>query len=196
MTSASGFTPDPEIAAMQAIAGALAELDPAATSRVLRWASDRYDVVFPVSTSRKDGRMAGDDSDAVSDSGVDVDSGEAEHESHVTVPMREENDTFDHFAELYDAAEPKTDAEKLLVAAYWHTNLGNETFGSQPLNAYLKDLGHGVTHISERMEQLIKAKPALVLQTRKAGKTAQARKTYKMTTSGATKVRRMISGND
>jgi DNA-binding PadR family transcriptional regulator len=41
---------------------------------------------------------------------------------------------------------------------------------------------------------LMKRKPSLVMQTAKAGRSAQARKTYKLTAAGVREVKAMIAG--
>lgn len=61
-------------------------------------------------------------------------------------------------------------------------------------NKELKDLGHGVGHISEKFDALIKDKPSLVLQLKKSGSSAQGKKTYKLTNEGIKRVEAMIKG--
>lgn len=182
MTENSAPAADPEIAAMGAIAAALSGLDEATRGRVLRWGADRFGLSAATSSpAPQAGRPLRSDNE------------DDEHDVYETAGG---DVGFEHFAELHDAANPTSDAQRLLVAAYWtQVHESKPQFGSQELNKLLKDLGHGVGHISQRMESLIKQKPALVLQLRKAGKTAQARKTYKVTAAGIKAVEALVAGD-
>jgi hypothetical protein len=55
-------------------------------------------------------------------------------------------------------------------------------------------LGHGLINITAALDDLREAKPALVLQVGKSGKSRQARKTYKLTIAGIKSVEEMIGG--
>jgi len=102
--------------------------------------------------------------------------------------------SFESFADLFAGADPKTDKEKALVAAYWTQICENQpNFPSQSLNAALKDLGHGVGNITDALDALKDEKPSLILQLKKSGTSKQARKTYKLTLEGAKRVQQMIS---
>ena len=102
---------------------------------------------------------------------------------------------FEAFAELFEAAHPKTDREKALVACYWvQICQSQQSFASQTLNAALKDLGHGVSNITDALSALKDERPALALQLKKSGTSQQARKTYKLTQEGVRRVQAMIRG--
>lgn len=98
------------------------------------------------------------------------------------------------FAEVYAAAKPSTNADKALVAGFWlQTCQGNlEGFKSQDANEELANLGYKINNITDALSKLIGTDPQLVLQTKKSGKTRQARKTYKLTRAGVDRVRDMI----
>ena len=82
-----------------------------------------------------------------------------------------------------------------MVAAYhFLKHDGLEEVDSFRLNAALTHLGHRVGNITRALTSLIEEKPALVVQTRKEGKTKQARKKYKLTFEGVRKVERMLTG--
>ena len=83
--------PSDEIAAMQAVAKAMENLDEAAVGRVLQWACAR----FGVAAGRR-----GDEALALANTGLN---GGPEFES---------------LADLYAAADPGTDADRALVAGY------------------------------------------------------------------------------
>jgi hypothetical protein len=100
---------------------------------------------------------------------------------------------FDTLADLYDAANPATNAEKALVVGAWlQDNIGHDSFSSQAINTELKHLGHGIANITNALEQLKDMKPAYIQQLRKSGSSQQARKTYKVTLAGIRAVKAMI----
>ena len=103
--------------------------------------------------------------------------------------------TFGNFAELYDATQPKSNADKALVAGYWRQVCeGAENFDSQSANTALKHLGEGLANVTGALETLKNQKPALALQLKKAGKSRQARKTYKITVAGVRAVEALMNG--
>lgn len=159
---------DAEIAAMSAVAKALEPLDELVRRRVISWAASRFGLPTAPSKSLGIEREA-------------VPAGES---------ARVE---FESFAELFDAADPKTDKDRALVAAYWAQICQSQaTFPAQTLNASLKDLGHGLSNVTVALDGLKDEKPALVLQLKKSGISKQARKTYKLTVEGAKRVRQML----
>lgn len=98
---------------------------------------------------------------------------------------------FEVFADLYDGARPKTDADKALVAGYWVQVCGGAAdFGSQTLNSELKQLGYPVGNITRALDAL---KPSLVQQMRKDGNSKQARKTFRLTSEGKKRVESMVA---
>jgi len=160
--------PSDEIAAMDAVAKAVENLDEAAVSRVLHWACARFGITAT--------RGGGAGAPGLPDTGLKGLGG------------------FESLADLYAAADPATDADRALIAGYWHQFVdGQETFGSQPLNAALKDLGRGVSNITRALDASMAQKPALVMQVRKSGTTKQARKLYKLTAAGKKAVEMMIA---
>jgi hypothetical protein len=163
---------DDEIEAMKKIATALEPLDDAARHRALQWATSRYRAVKP-------GDAVGTTIMRTSEMGGDTQANASPYQT---------------FAELFEAANPGTERDKALVAAYWIQvcqNVGS--FPSQLLNAELKDLGHGIGNITEALTQLKNERPALILQLKKSGTSKQARKTYKLTQEGAKRVQLMTT---
>ncbi|HEY2007989.1 MAG TPA: hypothetical protein VGH23_03295 [Rhizomicrobium sp.] len=160
---------DGEIQAMAIASRALDELDEAARKRVLAWLCQRFGGGhLPIAA-----KVTG-----------------------IATPIfaAEPGTGFAAFAELFDAADPKTEKEKALVAAYWvQISQGQPSFPAQTLNSNLKDLGHGVGNITDSLDTLKTEKPALILQLKKSGTSKQARKTYKLTSEGARRVQQMIS---
>jgi hypothetical protein len=97
--------PDAEIEAMGKVADALGGLEEEARARVLRWAGERYGVVLARSRTTVEEEADDEDLDD-GDQGDDMNRGGGARE-------------YEHFAELYDAAGAATDAERVLIAAYW-----------------------------------------------------------------------------
>lgn len=162
---------DQEIQAMSKISEVLGVLDDDAKTRVLRWAADRYGVSLAV--HKKKSADNKDDADSVTEDESDS----PEHES---------------LAELFADASPTTEAEKVLVAGYWHQKQGAEKLVSAAINKDLKDLGHGIGTINHAFGALMKEKPQLAIQLKKSGTSKQARKEYKITKAGLQKVEQML----
>ena len=102
---------------------------------------------------------------------------------------------FETFAELFDAAQPHDNGQKALVAGYWVQECdGADTFSGFSINKALKDLGYGISNITNAIDSLKRQNPALVVQLKKSGKSRQARKAYKITKAGIKAVETMISG--
>jgi hypothetical protein len=116
--------------------------------------------------------------------------GGAETPAAATAPSK-----YGTFAELFDAAQPVTNGDKVLVAGYWLQNCqSQESWDSQSANTLLKNLGHGLANITAAIDGLKAQKPSLVLQLKKSGTSQQARKTYKVTVTGINAVEAMTRG--
>ncbi len=168
---------DPEIDAMSAVASSLGDLEPEARERVLRWAAARYQVAMPV--GRGPGAIGG----------VPASGDVLEDANGAEVP------TYQHFAELFAKAQPKSDADKALVAGYWLQAIqGQGTWQSAALQKELKNLGHAVSNITTAMTSNISTKPQRIIQLQKSGNSKQARKTYKVTHEGLEYVKSLLRG--
>lgn len=160
-----------EVAAMGLIEEALESLDASEQARVLRWASDRYGVALTPAPAKGTGTPTAKPAGTDNPPDVSADAGD-----------------------FYAQAAPTTESERALVVAYWVQEVsGKGDFDSQTVNTQLKHLGHGVSNITRALDELKKQKPQLVIQLEKAGKTKQARKRYKVTTAGKSKVTEMLS---
>jgi len=163
------MTEDIEIEAMMSISPLLAKLDDGDARRVVRWESDRFGVL-PA------GRGGQNRESSLSDP---IGVGEQ------TVP--------ESLPELFAAANEWSQAQKALVAGYWFQQiLGHEDFDAQQVNDELKHLGHGITNITRALGELMNQRPQLTIQTRKSGKSKQARKRYKITAEGIRAANRML----
>lgn len=169
---------DPELEAIRTVNAALAELeDEVAVGRVLRYVAERHGVMME--SSRKQQREPNDRK-----------AGEEASEEAGERAGRAE--TYTEIADLYDAANPKTSADKALVIAYWfQVCLGHSDFNAYEVNNSLKHLGHGLTNSTSTLSNLINRKPRLVMQTQKSGKSAQAWKKYKLTREGVLAVEKL-----
>lgn len=164
---------DPEIEAMSTIASALGGLETRA--RVLRWAAERYGAAVVQPRRPEPGGFA---------------TTEATDRQRQIGGSATPDPVFTDFVDLFDAVDPKTDAEKALTAAYWLQVVSKQpSWQSLRVNNLLKDMGHGPANITATLRKIQSSKPALVRQVAKSGKAQQAWKTYKLTTSGVAYVR-------
>lgn len=171
---------DPEIEAMSVIAEAMAQLDDPTRTRVIRWAADKFGVTvarqapIPPQSGQKD----------------DPEPQGAESSALVT-------NNHASFAELFSAAAPTSEMEKVLVAGYWfQEHEGHADLTSADLNKELKHLGHSILNINQKFDALMGTKPQLAIQLKKSGTAKQARKKYKITKAGIDKVNQMLRTSD
>lgn len=156
---------DPELTAMAALSSTLGALDPPTRARVLTWAASRFDVQLPQARALNGGggRSTGEPS------------------------------KYGDVVELFEAASPTTNGDKVLVVAYWFQQIeGERDIDAQRVNTQLKQLGHGIPNITSAFAELIAATPKLALQVRKGGTTKQARKRYRITTEGVKRVSELL----
>lgn len=171
---------DPEIEAMGQVAAAIDNLADDARGRVLRWAVDRYGAQVAMATPVRTSVGA---LDGVSD----------DKPPRNTEARDASEQSFEHFVDLFDAVDPKTDVDKALTGAYWLQVMSQQdSWQALRVNNLLKDMGHGIANVTSALRTAQDRKPALVRQVHKSGKSAQAWKTYKLTTSGVSHVRRRL----
>lgn len=104
-------------------------------------------------------------------------------------------ESFGTLAELFAAADPKTDADRALVAAVWlQEHDAQQEISPQTVNRELSHLGYRVLNITRAFDVLRGSKPQLVVQLRKEGSTKQARKTFKVTHEGKKVIERRLRG--
>jgi len=174
--------PDPEIEAMSRVVAALDSdgLDDDARMRVLRWAGDRYGLSI---TQTSAVRTSAPTSDATSE----------ERPAKVPDVRVASEPVYEEFVDFFDAVDPKSDVDKALTAAYWLQVISKQpSWQSLRVNNLLKEMGHGVANVTSALRSAQQRKPALVRQVAKSGRAAQSWKTYKLTTSGVSHVRRML----
>jgi hypothetical protein len=169
---------DAEFSAMQTLYAALEPLDDDARSRVVNYIVARLEISSLVALKLPNGNSP----PSTSEDEVNI----AEEEKGAR--------KYSSLAELFDAAQPKSNADKALIAGYWlQVCQSAETFDAQSANKELKHLGEGLANITNAMESLKIQKPALALQLKKSGKSQQARKVYKITVAGIKAVENMTN---
>jgi hypothetical protein len=163
---------DPELQAMGAVHDALEALDAQARERVLRWSADKFEL--KLFGSERAGRSVAGTSSTGSGDG--------------------EMPEFRDVGDLVHAAQPANGPQYALVMGYWLQRIeGKDGWGGGELNDGLKNLGHGLANVTVTLESLKSKKPTLVMQVGKAGRSRQARKTYKLTAAGVGAVQEMLS---
>ena len=121
--------------------------------------------------------------------------GEDEAQGADSDEAAEQARVFDTFAELHDAANPQSNGEKALVAGYWlQVCQGAESFTAASAQKELTDLGHKIPNITSAIDRMKNQKPMLLLQLKKSGSSRQARKLYKVSQQGITRVQEMAGG--
>jgi hypothetical protein len=177
--TANTSPPDAEFAAMKAIYECLEPLDDDARARVVNYIAARLEIVTPSQTQAKQ----------------PLDLHEPEVDELLSGEVEAPSTAYATFAELYDAVGPKTNAERALVAGYWlQVCQAAGSFDGFSANKELKHLGQGLPNVTTAVDALKNMKPALALQLKKAGKSQQARKIYKITVAGVKAIEAMISG--
>ncbi|MEV4146299.1 hypothetical protein AB0J40_21710 [Amycolatopsis sp. NPDC049691] len=170
---------DLEVKAMGEVAAAIDGLDDDARKRVLQWAGARYGVSL---TATGGSRGA-----------VDTPEPEWQHRVPDARDVPREDPVYEDFVDLFDAVDPGSDVEKALAGAYWLQVIQRSpSWRALNVNNLLKDTGHGIGNVTTALTSLQSRKPALVRQMAKSGKSQQARKTYKLTTSGIAYVRNKL----
>lgn len=165
--SGEATAPLQEIEAMSKVAAALAEVDMSSVRRILRWAAERFGTEISVAAIAANINPA---------------------------PTRSDPSAGEDLADLFARAAPSDGPERALVVGYWLQVIqGQEDLEGQTINSELKHFGHQLPNVTATMSLLMNQQPSLVMQTRKIGSTKQGRKRYKLTTSGITKVRQMLT---
>ena len=159
---------DPEIRAISEVTKALGDLTDEQRRNVLLYVNARYGGQLP--------RLR-----AQSPSSADADDASLSAEEYANL------------GDLFDATDPQTEADRVLVVAWWlQVVKGADSFEAFLVSKELKHLGHPVSNITRAFDSLIKQTPRLVLQVGKTGKAKQARKRYKVTREGIRRVRVML----
>lgn len=166
---------EPELKAMKTVYDALSELDEDTKRRVIDWVIGK----FSLSRSKQKADRSTIGIQTVSGTG----------ETNLA--------SFSSVADLFAMANPKSEADKVLVVASYLQEAKNlSELTGREVNKELIHLGHGVKNITAAINSLMNKKPKLMIQTRKEGKTKQAQKKYKVTTEGLAAARKMIGSTE
>ena len=169
-----------EFGAIQTVHSALEPLEYEARIRVLTYIASLLGI---------DTRVAGDlEAPEQTDPDDDADKTDAGKAG-------EQTPNFPSFAELYEAANPKSNGEKSLLVGYWLQECQDaENFTGAAAQKELNNLGHKLPNITDAIDQMKSRKPALILQTKKSGSSKQARKLYRVSHEGVKRVKEMVGG--
>lgn len=175
----------PEFTAMQAVAEAVSGLSAAEKRRVAAWLTDyvTQDVLEFAGTSAADE----DDVQVAAYAAYESDEDEScyEQDADFDEPIDAAPKTYDTFAELYEAAAPKTGAQKAAVAGYWfETHEGKESWKASEVNKLLKQIGVKVSSVSIVLTNAVKASDPLIAQLARLGDGERSRKTFCLTDKG------------
>lgn len=178
--------PAKEFSAIQAVHTALDPLEPEARTRVLAYIASLLGIDTKVAVGRTTANALGAAADG---------DGDADSVDDPAPPGTKGTPTYSSFAELYAAADPKTNAEKALVVGYWlQVCQSADSFTAALANKELTHLGHKLANITDAIDQMKSQKPMLMLQLKKSGSSQQARKLYKVSHEGVKRVEAMIRG--
>jgi hypothetical protein len=162
---------EPELKAMNDVYDALKSLEDEAKKRVIDW------VIGKFSLGPQKRRLGG----------------WPEERSEEFGGNKVEFASFKSVADLFANANPKTDADKVLItAAYLQETKNLDELAGREINKQLHHLGYGVGNITAAITSLMNKRPQLMIQTRKEGRTKQAQKKYKVTTEGTAAAKKMI----
>lgn len=100
---------------------------------------------------------------------------------------------FEDLSALFEAAGPKTEPERVLVACHYHQRVrGESDVLARLISDELKQLGHGSPHTSWIMHQLNTRDPAYLMVTSKSGSGRGTKYRYRLTSAGTKRVLQML----
>lgn len=189
---------DPEIEAIAKTYDLFKVLEDDSKIRVIQWLVSKFSL-----NHQPNFKNHSDESRPKEDIEVKVISSNSENdvvnsETFVAVPetVVEENlvESYETVAEFFATASPNTEWEKaLVVASYLQVKNSLSNFSGFEVNKELKNLGHASSNITDALTGCMNRKPQYILQLRKEGKSAQAKKKYKVSTEGLKYVKTMLS---
>lgn len=175
--------PDPstlQLADLKAFETILKTLEPLSTderARVLRWTGEKLGIQQAVL-----GRPGG---------------GAGKKAAPIDAAFEKHPSGFQNVGEFLAAATPESDADRVLCVAVYLQDFSETpddvTLSGKQINDELKNLGHGVKNITDSINTLKSRKPQHMIQTKKAGKSRQAWKEYRVTRAGVEYAYKLIS---
>lgn len=104
--------------------------------------------------------------------------------------------SFSSAAEVLGAGNAAKDNERvLLVAAFLQEKHQKNDLTGKEISDELKHVGHRLTNVTMTIGTLVNRKPSWMIQTRKEGRSQQARKKYKVTTEGLKQALALLTGS-
>jgi hypothetical protein len=179
-----------QLKAMHAVSEALTGLTKEEQIRVMAWISSALDLGF-IQPALLPGAPPGADLVGVQRPALSPLA--AASAASTPLPLLSSSSAYATVHDLYAAAQPSGEAERALVVGYWlQVVQRSPDFDAQTVNSELRQLGYGVTNITQAFTNLMNRKPQYVIQTRKGGTTQQARKRLKLTAYGIQAVEKLI----
>jgi hypothetical protein len=164
-----------DLKALETILKALEPLSEDERERVLRWAGEKLGIQQVL------GRAGG----------------ALKKVSMVDAAFEKHPGGFQSVGEFLAAASPDSDADRVLCVAVYLQDFSESpdvtTLSGKQINDELKHLGHGVKNITDSINTLKSRKPQHMIQTKKAGKSKQAWKEYRVTRAGLEYAYQLIS---
>jgi hypothetical protein len=181
---------DPEIEAISKCHELIKVLDNEAKMRVIKWLVDKFELTSDLQKGAFSSKTNNYE--------------DVHPEELLLLPDKHKSNNsnssiadFETVADFFSHVHPSTDHEKaLVVAAYLQEKNRLDDLTGGEIQKELKHLGHGVANITTSIGVLEKKKPKLMIQTRKEGKSKQARKKYKVTMEGFNSVKEMMNSNE
>jgi hypothetical protein len=101
---------------------------------------------------------------------------------------------FADFAEMFNAAGPHNDRQRIIVAGYWlQVRQGEQNLHADGINDLLTPIGHRIARVRDSLPGLMAGRPALVIRVAK-GRSKQARVLFRLTTAGIAAVDAALAG--
>lgn len=165
-----------DLKALETILKTLEPLSEDERARVLRWAGEKLGIQQAIL-----GRTTG---------------GGVQKTTAVDAAFEKHPGGFQNVGEFLAAASPDSDVDRVLCVAVYLQDFNESpdaTLSGKQINDELKNLGHGVKNITDSINTLKARKPQHMIQIRKAGKTKQAWKEYRVTRAGVEYTYHLIS---
>lgn len=123
--------------------------------------------------------------------------GAAKRAAPIDVAFEKHPGGFQTIGEFLAAASAGSDVDRVLCVAVYLQDFSETpddvTLSGKQINDELKNLGHGVKNITDCINTLKDRKPQHMIQTKKAGKSRQAWKEYRVTRAGVEYAYKLIS---
>lgn len=190
---------DQELTTLMKCVELIGELNPEARTRITHYLASKFDVDIQSASSKPLASVPTVSEDAKADAGTASATSSKSIVDKTILRKLGENEhlrieDFSTSAELFKVAKPKRAHEKaLVIAAYLTVIKGNKELKSADIQKGLREVDKGLQNITNVITRLQTNKPKLMVQTRKAGDTQQARKRFKVTQEGLDMVEAMLN---